>query len=424
MKKRRVVITGLGIIAPNAHGIENFEQALRNGISGIRYIPHLEELKFGCRVGGIPENLEHISEKYFTADALLAMNESMRYAGIAAVDAWKDAGFEVPEHDDDRVNWDAGAVVGTGIGGADTLGIIIPKVNDGKTRRLGSAIVEQTMSSSVSAKLSGIFALGNQVTTNSSACSTGTEAIILGYERIAAGKAERMLCGGAEGSSVYAWSGFDAMRVLNTDKNDTPEKASRPMSATAGGFIPGAGAGVLLLESLESAEKRGARIYAEILGGAVNSGGQRNGGSMSAPNSTGVQKCIRMALDDAGIQAQNVDAINGHLTATMADPLEVKNWAEAFRCTPENFPYINSTKSLIGHCLGAAGGVECVASALQIYKQFVHGSLNCEDLHEKILPYSRSIVQKTIDKPIKYLAKASFGFGDVNSCIVMKNFEF
>jgi len=424
MKRRRVVVTGLGIIAPNAHGIEAFENALRNGINGIRFIPRLEELKFGCQVGGIPENLEEISREYFPADALLAMNESMRYAGIAAVDAWKDAGLDVPDHENNHVNWDAGAIVGTGIGGADTLGVIIPKVNDGRTRRLGSAVVEQTMSSSVSAKLSGVFALGNQVTTNSSACSTGTEAIIMSYERIMSGKAERMLCGGAEGSSVYIWSGFDAMRVLNTGKNDTPDQASRPMSASAGGFIPGAGAGILLLESLESAQKRGARIYAEILGGAVNSGGQRNGGSMSAPNSAGVQNCIRRALDESGIKAQDVDAINGHLTATMADPIEIKNWAEALECSPGGLPYINSTKSLIGHCLGAAGGVECVASVLQIYKKFIHGSLNCEDLHEKILPYEKSIVRKTKNKSIRYLAKASFGFGDVNSCIIMKNSEF
>lgn len=214
------------------------------------------------------------------------------------------------------------------------------------------------------------------------------------------------------------------MRVLNTGKNDTPDQASRPMSASAGGFIPGAGAGILLLESFDSAEKRGARIYAELLGGAVNSGGQRNGGSMSAPNSEGVQICIRMALDDAGINAQNVDTVNGHLTATMADPIEIKNWADALQCSPENLPCINSTKSLVGHCLGAAGGVECVASVLQIYKQFIHGSLNCEDLHEKILPYENSIIHNTINKPIRYLAKASFGFGDVNSCIIMKNSEF
>lgn len=423
MKNRRVVVTGLGVIAPNAHGVKAFETALREGRSGIRFLPYLEELKFGCRVGGIPEDTDRIAGEYFPSDLLRVLNESMRYAGIAAMDAWTDAGLEVPGHEDSRVNWDTGAIVGTGIGGADTLGIIIPKVNAGRARRLGSAVVEQTMSSSVSARLSDLLALGNQVTTNSSACSTGTEAILMGYERIKSGKAEKMLCGGAEGSSPYIWAGFDAMRVLNTGKNDEPEKASRPMSASAGGFIPGAGAGILFLESLESAEKRGARVYAEILGGAVNSGGQRNGGSMSAPNPEGVQKCIRMALNNAGTDSQEVDVLNGHLTATMADPLEIANWSAALQRPPENFPLINSTKSLVGHCLGAAGGVECVASALEIYKQFVHASVNCEDLHEKILPFEKSVVRKTLERPVNILAKASFGFGDVNSCIIMKKHE-
>ncbi|BFN36321.1 beta-ketoacyl-[acyl-carrier-protein] synthase family protein [Fidelibacter multiformis] len=423
MNHRRVVVTGLGIIAPNAHGIQDFEKALREGKSGIRFLPHLEKLKFGCRVGGIPDNLDQISEEYFPADILHVLNESMRYAGIAAIDAWTDAGMQIPLPDDDRVNWDSGAIVGTGIGGADTLGIIIPKVNEGRARRLGSAVVEQTMSSSVSARLSGLLALGNQVTTNSSACSTGTEAVIMGYERIREGKADKMLCGGAEGSSPYIWAGFDAMRVLNTGKNEVPEQASRPMSATAGGFIPGAGAGILLLESLDSAQQRGARIYGEILGGAVNSGGQRNGGSMSAPNGEGVQRCIRAALHHAGIGPGDVDVINGHLTATMADPLELANWAAALERTPVDLPYIHSTKSLVGHCLGAAGGIECVASLLEVHKGFIHGSINCEDLHEKILPYEKRVVHDTIEKDFNILIKASFGFGDVNSCVVFQKYE-
>ncbi|MGC9513419.1 MAG: beta-ketoacyl-[acyl-carrier-protein] synthase family protein [Fidelibacterota bacterium] len=423
MNYRRVVVTGLGIIAPNAHGIQNFEKALREGKSGIRFLPHLEELRFGCRVGGIPDNLDQISEEYFPGDILHVLNESMRYAGIAALDAWKDAGLQIPLPEDDRVNWDSGAIVGTGIGGADTLGIIIPKVNEGRARRLGSAVVEQTMSSSVSARLSGLLALGNQVTTNSSACSTGTEAVIMGYERIREGKADKMLCGGAEGSSPYIWAGFDAMRVLNTGKNEVPEQASRPMSATAGGFIPGAGAGILLLESLDSAQQRGARIYGEILGGAVNSGGQRNGGSMSAPNGEGVQRCIRAALHHAGIAPGDVDVINGHLTATMADPLELANWAAALERNPVDLPHIHSTKSLVGHCLGAAGGIECVASLLEVHKGFIHGSINCEDLHEKIQPYEKSVVHDTIEKDFNILIKASFGFGDVNSCVVFQKYE-
>src|SRR5262249_1838534 len=159
---------------------------------------------------------------------------------------------------------------------------------------------------------------------------------------------------------------------------------------------------------------RGARIYAEVLSAEVNCGGHRMGGSMTAPNSTSVVRCVRSAIESAGISADEVDAINGHLTATMADPIEVRNWSNALNRGPESFPPISSTKSIIGHCLGAAGGIELVASVVQLHKGFVHGSLNCEDLHTDIEPFARSIVHTTRNVPLKILAKASFGFGDVN----------
>ena len=420
--KNRVVITGLGIIAPNGHGLEAFESALRRGESGIRFIPQLEELKFGCRVAGVPQNYDAICEKYFTEEQLLAMNSSIKFAGIAAIDAWRDAGFEVPAEDSDTVDWDTGAIVGTGIGGIDTVGEkLVPFTDAGRVRRLGSTMVEQIMASGVSAKIGGLLALGNQVTTNSSACSTGTEAIVDATYRIRNGLAKRMLAGGAEGATPYIWAGFDAMRVLNRTRNDAPDKASRPMSASAAGFVPGAGAGILVLESLDSALERGARIYAEVLGTAINCGGQRMGGSMTAPNPVSVQRCIRAALDDAAISGAEVDAINGHLTATFADPHEIKNWSKALERPPENFPPVNATKSLIGHALGAAGGLESVACVLQVYKGFVHGSVNCEDLHEELQPFAESVVHQTREMPnLNIQVKASFGFGDVNTCVIFK----
>ena len=192
------------------------------------------------------------------------------------------------------------------------------------------------------------------------------------------------IAGGAEGSSHYIWAGFDAMRVLARNWNDCPEAASRPMSATAGGFVPSSGAGLLMVESLSSARARGARIHAEILGGHVNCGGQRGGGSMTAPNPDGAKRCILASMALARIGPDDIDAINGHLTATMADTLEIGTWQRALGRRPDAFPWINSTKSLIGHGLGAAGGVESVASVLQISRGFVHGSLNCEDLHPEL----------------------------------------
>ena len=419
---RRVVVTGMGVVSPNGVGLEEYSRALRGGVSGIRHQPLLEELKFGCTVGGIPQGTDEIAEEYFEADELLAMNSSHRYGCIAAVDAWTDAGFERPEPDEDRIYWEAGTVLGTGIGGLDTTGEkLVPMTDAGRVRRLGSTIVEQVMGSGVSARVAGVLALGNQVTSNSSACSTGLEAIIEGYYRIGEGRAERMLCGGSEGSSHYAWAGFDSMRVLCRNHNDEPEKASRPLSASAGGFVPGSGAGLLHLESLESAQARGARIYAEVLGGAINCGGHRRGGSMTAPNPEGVQRCIREAVADAAIDPDEVDAINGHLTATGADPREVASWATALQRSPDTFPVISSTKSMIGHGLGAAGGLEAVACILMLEGGFVHPSMNCEDVHPEIEAYAASIPHVVREMPeLNTIIKAGFGFGDVNSCAIFR----
>jgi len=422
---QRVVITGMGVVAPNGNGLEAYEAALRGGDSGLRHIPILEELKFGCTVAGVPQDTDAIAEAYFDEDELRAMNSNHRFGCIAAVDAWTDAGFVRPEYGDDHVHWEAGAVIGTGIGGLDTAGgKLIPLTDAAKVRRLGSTIVEQIMGSGVSARVSGLLALGNQVTSNSSACSTGAEAIAGGYERIKNGLADRMLCGGTEGSSHYIWAGFDAMRVLARKFNDEPETASRPLSATAAGFIPGSGAAILHLESLESAQERGVRIYVEVLGTALNCGGHRQGGSMTAPNQTSVRRCIQQAVADAGIESDEIDAINGHLTATGADPYEVQSWAAALDCTPENLPLITSTKSMIGHGLGAAGAMESVACILMLRGGFVHPSINCEDVHPEIEPYAASIPHELVETPeLRTIIKAGFGFGDVNVCVVFRKWS-
>lgn len=424
-EKKRVVITGIGVVAPNGVGVPAYEEALRAGRSGLKTQESMIEAKFGCTVAGTPEGVDELCEKTFGADELLAMNMNHRYASLAALEAWQDAGLERPAHDSEEVDWDTGAIIGTGIGGMDTIAEkVVPLTNAKKIRRMGSTCVEQVMASGISARLSGQLALGNQVTTNSSACSTGTEALAMGMERIRAGLADRMLCGGAEAASHYIWSGFDAMRVLNRGSNDEPEKASRPLSASAGGFIPGSGAGVVLLESLESALARGATIHAELAGGGVNCGGHRMGGSMTAPNPTSVQRCISEALADAGIDPSDVDAINGHLTATGADPKEVGSWARALGRGPGELPPITSTKSMIGHGLGAAGGLEAVASILMVEKGFVHPSINCEDVHPEIEPHAASIPHELLEKPdLDVLVKAGFGFGDVNACLVFKRYK-
>jgi len=415
----------MGVLAPNGHGLDAFETALREGRSGIRHHERLRELKFGCQVAGAPEGVEEIKAAYFDPEQLFSMKASViSFGAIAAVDCWRDAGFDLPPADSEEPDYDTGAIIGTGVGGNDLMcGVVAPAIDAGRTRRVGSSAVEQVMCSGVSARIGGLLGLGGQVTTNSSACTTGTEALVDAFRTIRAGRAARMLAGGSEGDSHYTWGAFDAMRVLAANRNDEPDKASRPMSASASGFVPGSGAGVLLLEELEAARARGARIYAEVLGGDVNCGGHRGGGSMTAPNPEGVRRCIRSALLEAGVPGREVDLVNGHLTATMADPHEVGSWRKALEVEVKDFPWINSTKSLIGHALGAAGGIECVASVLQLQRGFVHGSVNCEDLHPELAEYRDRIPGRTVEEESRILAKASFGFGDVNACVIFRRWD-
>ncbi|WP_289062653.1 beta-ketoacyl-[acyl-carrier-protein] synthase family protein [uncultured Zobellia sp.] len=422
--RRRVVITGLGVCAPNGTGLAAFTEAMATGQSGIRFQPELEQLGFGCQIAGKPEVSDEFLSHYFTPLQLRGLSATgIIYGVIAGTDAWKDAGLDIAEKN--QADWDSGIIFGSGTLGVDKFREAIYQIDAKNVRRLGSTSVVQTMASGVSAYLGGILGCGNQVTTNSSACTTGTEGVLMGYERIANGQAERMLVGSCSDSGPYVWAGFDAMRILPRNYNDNPEAASRPLSASAAGFVPGSGAGALVLESLESAQARGANIYAEILGGAVNSGGQRGDGTMTAPNSEAVQRCIGQAVRNSGIQNSDIDVINGHLTATSKDALEIANWSAALERSGSDFSFINSFKGMFGHCLSAAGSIECVAALLQFNTSQTFGNVNCTDLHPEItdLIAPDCIPQKTIPHQPTVLAKASFGFGDVNACVIFKRFN-
>lgn len=421
--KQRVVITGLGIVAPNGVGLSDFTKALKNGTSGIRFHQDLKDLNFSCQIGGIPQITDELISKYFTDLQLRGFNSSgILYGCIAGMDAWKDAGFDL--NSKSELDYDTGLIFGTGTSGVEKFREAIHKLDEGNVRRLGSTVVLQTMASGISAYLGGMLGFGNQVTTNSSACTTGTEALLMGYERIKYGKAKRMLVGSCSDHGPYIWGGFDAMRVMTYKHNDSPTEGSRPMSASASGFVPGSGAGALVLESLESALERGATIYAEVMGGEINSGGQRQGGTLTAPNPEAVHRCIKNALQNSGIVSSEIEVINGHLTATSKDTLEIENWTKALQRQGKNFPFINSTKSLVGHCLAAAGAIECVASIIQLKEQFIAPNINCDDLHPGIeeLVSPEKIPHKKIDQKFDTIAKASFGFGDVNACVLFKRF--
>ena len=406
--KHRVVITGMGVVAPNAIGLDDFLEAIQQGKSGITFHQKLRDLKFSCCIGGIPSVSEELKSQYLTPLQLRGFDSAgILYGCIAGTDAWKDAGFEIDKNS--TTDYNSGIVFGTGTSGIEKFREAIYKLDDQKVKRLGSTVVVQTMASGISAYLGGILGLGNQVTTNSSACTTGTEALLMGFERVQSGKASRMLVGSCSDDGPYIWGGFDAMRVMTYKHNETPEKGSKPMSAQASGFVPGSGAGALVLESLESAMERKATIYAEVLGGNINSGGQRNGGTLTAPNSEAVQRCIVDAIKDANIKSTEIDAINGHLTATIKDPLEIENWTKALERKGKEFPIINSLKSMVGHCLAAAGAIENVATVLQLKHQFIFPNINCNDVHQDILNLisKEKIPTKLLRKKINIIAKAS-----------------
>ena len=419
----RVVITGLGVIAPNGCGLDDFSAAIKNGVSGIRFDPRLRDLLFSCQLAGEPQVSDELINEGFSALELRNFNSTgILYGVLAGIEAWKHAGLPIDLTEPD---YDSGSVFGAGTSGIDKFRESIYKLDQLQMRKLGSTVVIQTMLSGITAYLGGKLGMGNQVTTNSSACITGVESILMGFDRIRTGRAKRMLCGSTSDSGPYIWAGFDAIKVCTYKFNDRPAEGSRPMSATASGFVPGAGSGALLLESLDSALDRGVPIYAEVLGGHINSGGQRGNGSITAPNGQAVQRCIQQALKETGIRAAEVDVINAHLTATSKDPDEILNWSAALDRKGANFPYVSALKSMTGHCLSGAGSIECVSAVLQLYEDFLFPNLNCEDLHPRITDCidQQSIPQKLIRKELNILAKASFGFGDINACILFKKYK-
>ena len=422
--QNRVVITGMGIVAPNAVGVPAFAKALQEQTSGIRFDPQLADLNFGCQVSGTPQITEELLAENFTNLQLRGLKATgLVYGVIAGKEAFKDAGLEIASPEEAMT--DMGIIFGTGQSGGEKFREAILLIDEKKVRRLGSTSVIQTMTSGISAWLAGELGCGNMVTSNSSACCTGTEAFLMGYERIAAGKATQMLVGSTSDSGAYIWGGFDAMRILPTKYNQDPENASRPLSSDAAGFVPGSGAGAFILESLESALKRGAKIYGEVLGGALNSGGHRGDGSMTAPNGKAVQDCIKLALKDAQVKPQEIDAINGHLTATSKDGFEVKNWSEALNRSGNDFPIINTFKSYVGHCLAAAGSIELVGCILQLENQVVYGNSNITALHPEITETvgTKSFPTQAVKTDVNIMAKASFGFGDVNACVILKKYS-
>jgi 3-oxoacyl-[acyl-carrier-protein] synthase I len=398
---RRVAITGIGIVSSIGNNANEVLASLREARSGVSAAPQYAELGFRSQVHADP-GLDW--EAMVDRRAARFLANGTAYGHVAMEQAIADAGLAETDVSNERT----GLIVGSG--GPSTR-VIVEAVETAKTRgpkRVGPFAVPKAMSSGASAVLSTWFKIRGLNFSISSACATSTHCIGAGYEQIALGKQDMVFAGGVEELDWTLSVLFDAMGAMSSNFNDRPTTASRAYDRDRDGFVIAGGAGIVVLEELEHARARGAKIYGEIIGYAANSDGY----DMVAPSGEGAERCMRLALQ--GVE-RPVDYLNPHGTSTpIGDLKEMDAVRRVFGDKP---PLISSTKSLTGHSLGAAGAQEAIYSLLMLNNGFVAESAHIENLDPAFedLP----IVRKRIDKPIETVMSNSFGFGGTNGCLVM-----
>ena len=338
MSRRRVVVTGMGTIAPVGNDTSTAWNSVIEGRSGIGPITHFDVAAFSTRFGGCIKDFD--VSAYMAPKDARKVDKFMQYGIAAAREAMTNSGLEITDANKYRV----GVAMGSGIGGIGTIEANFEKYieHDRNPKRISPFFVPGSIINMISGHVSIEYGLGGPNIALVTACTTSTHCIGIAARTIAYGDADAMLAGGAEhATTTLGLGGFCSARALS-GRNDDPQAASRPWDDARDGFVLSDGGACLVLEELECAKARGATIYAEILGGAINSGGQRDGGTMTAPNPNAVQKCVQAAIKDAGITADEIDSINGHLTATSKDVLEIENWTIALNRKGSDFPMINS----------------------------------------------------------------------------------
>ncbi|GAB4339384.1 MAG: beta-ketoacyl-ACP synthase I [Desulfobulbaceae bacterium] len=399
---RRVVITGMGLVSPIGDAVTDALDSLINGRSGITYQPGYEELGLRSRVGGFTRIVprEHIDKK-----DLRFMGDAAAFACIAMRQAVADAGLTDEQVADPRT----GLIMGSGGTSAANVVEGADIVRSRGIKRLSPFLVPRTMSSTVSAGLTAAFRIHGPCYSISSACATGSHCIGACMEQIQLGRADIMFAGGSDEEHWIQTSMFDAMGALSTSFNDTPEKASRPYDQDRDGFVVGNGAGVVVLEELEHARRRGARIYAEIIG----YGATADGYQVVAPSGEGAVRCMRMALETVD---EPIDYINAHGTSTpLGDLVELAAIREVFGT---GVPPISSTKSLTGHTLGAAGVHEAIFSLLMLEQGFIAASANIDNIDPEAA--DMPIVRETRSAQLTTVMSNSYGFGGTNACLVFR----
>ena len=409
---RRVAITGLGIVSPIGIGIQTFWQSVKDGVCGIAPITKFDTSTLACRIAGEVKNfnatdfLDHRSVQRTAAFSQFAM--------IAGEEAWKDAKLDQFTFDDPSR---CGVLLGNGIGGLEIDDESHRKLYEKGSTRVAAMTIPKMIANQAAGNVSMHLGIKGSAHVLVTACASGTDAIGFALDRIRCGRADVMITGGTEGAlTEYGITGFCQLKALSTNFNDEPHRASRPFDKDRDGFVMGEGAGILVLEEWEHAVRRGAPIYAELAG----FGASADAFHLTAPDpeGEGAARAIRLALQDAGFKPEDVDYINAHGTSTpINDPVETKSIKAAFGEHAYKLA-VSSTKSMTGHALGAAGGIETVITALAIRDGFFPATLNLDEPDPECdLDY---VPNKGREGAIRAALSLSLGFGGHNSVIAVK----
>ena len=409
-QRRRAVITGVGAITPLGNSVEEFWQGCLEGRSGIDYLTQFDASTYPVRIAGEVKGFD--PEDYMDRREARRMARFSQFAVAAARQAIESAGLKPEREDSERV----GVLLGVGIGGFPNVDEGMRTVVSRGGMRLDPFFIAKMLPNMAAAHVAMQFGLRGYNNTVTTACAAATQAMGDALELIRSGRADVVLAGGAEAALCeLGLAGFAVMRALST-QNEPPQKASRPFDAKRDGFVAAEGAAIFVFESLEHAQRRGAPILAEVAGyGACN-----DAYHIVAPCTDGV-RCMRLALQDAGVSPEEVDYINAHGTSTpLNDAIETLAIKRVFGERAYRIP-VSSTKSMVGHCFGAAGAVECVAVVKSIETGWLHPTINYEHPDPDCdLDY---VPNQPRQAEVRVVLKNSFGFGGQNACLVFKRFE-
>ena len=411
----RVVITGIGVITPIGTGRETFWQALLAGKNGIERISRFDAADYGTQIAGEVRDFDPAA--YIDKKEAKRMDRYAQFALAASAMAMEDAALDLEKEDRERI----GTYIGSGIGGIETMHAQYEKLFAKGPRMISPFFIPMMIANMAAAHTAIAFHLHGPSSCNVTACATGTNCIGDAFRVLQAGAADVMLAGGTEASiSQAAVAGFVSMKALCVDHNDDPAHASRPFCKGRSGFVMGEGAGVVVLETLAHAEKRGAKIYAEVAGYGINSDAYHI--TSPAPHGEFQAKCMALAIQDAGMTPEDIDYVNAHGTSThMNDLGETEACKTVFGTRAKEVP-VSSIKSMTGHLLGAAGGVECIATALAVQNDMLPPTITFTepDLEEGLdLDY---VPNESRAHTVRAAISNNFGFGGHNACLVLKKF--